>query len=226
VYASNSGLSDSWSSVTGRLALDYQFTDDFMAYVAWNRGFKSGLFNTIIPPDFGPNILAPGVPTIDPPVEPEDIDAYTLGFKSELIDNTLRLNAEAFYYKYSRTATAAGVAHSGRRYYNPADQRSQGHHPGHRHRPALATTAQLSITAAVEFVDGEYDDFPDGQYFVHGVSPGARSPSHRPGHARAGRQLRILGRCPTRPCTLWRSSARSSPAELRSGYRTLEPRGQ
>ncbi len=176
VYASNSGLSDSWSSVTGRLALDYQFTDDFMAYVAWNRGFKSGLFNTIIPPDFGPNILAPGVPTIDPPVEPEDIDAYTLGFKSELIDNTLRLNAEAFYYKYENLQLQQVLLIPGggttTRLTNAAKATLQGIDIDLLWQP----TSQLSITAAVEFVDGEYDDFPDGQYFVHGVSPGATVP--------------------------------------------------
>ena len=150
-----------------------------MAYVAWNRGFKSGLFNTIIPPDFGPNILAPGVPTIDPPVEPEDIDAYTLGFKSELVDNTLRLNAEAFYYKYENLQLQQVLIIPGggtaTRLTNAAKATIQGIDIDLLWQP----TDQLSITAAVEFLDGEYDDFPDGQYFIHGVSAGGPPPIPR-----------------------------------------------
>ena len=186
VYARNSGLSDSWSSVTGRLAFDYKFTDDFMAYVAWNRGFKSGLFNTIIPPDFGPAILAPGVPTIDPPVEPEDIDAYTLGFKSELFDNTVRLNAEAFYYKYENLQLQQVLIIPGggtaTRLTNAAKATIQGIDID----LLWQATDQLSITAAVEFLDGEYDDFPDGQYFIHGVSPGGPPANLPPGTPVAG----------------------------------------
>ncbi len=186
VWASNSGLSDSWSSVTGRLSFDYKFTDDFMAYVAWNRGFKSGLFNTIIPPDFGPNILAPGTPVIDPPVEPEDIDAYTLGFKSELVDNTLRLNAEAFYYKYENLQLQQVLIIPGggtaTRLTNAAKATIQGIDVDLLWQP----TDQLSITAAVEFLDGEYDDFPDGQYFVHGVSAGGPPPTPPAGTPVAG----------------------------------------
>ena len=186
VFASNSGLSESWSSVTGRLAFDYQFSDDFMAYVAWNRGFKSGLFNTIIPPDFGPDILNPGVPVLDPPVEPEDIDAYTIGFKSELFGNTVRLNAEAFYYDYSNLQLQQVLIIPGggtaTRLTNAAKATIQGIDIDLVMQP----TAQLTLTAAVEFLDGEYDDFPDGQYFIYGVSPGGPPANLPPGTPVAG----------------------------------------
>ncbi len=171
VFASNSGIDESWSSVTGRLSFDYQFTDDFMAYIAWNRGFKSGLFNTIIAPDFGPAILAPATPVLDPPVEPEDIDAYTIGFKSEFLDNRLRLNVEGFYYTYENLQLQQVLIIPGggtaTRLTNAAEATIQGIDVELIARPV----EQLTITAAFQYLDGEYEDFPDGQFFVYGVTP-------------------------------------------------------
>ncbi|MET0164367.1 MAG: TonB-dependent receptor, partial [Vicinamibacterales bacterium] len=46
----NSPQSDDWSKPTMRVSLDHQFTDDVMAYVAYNRGFKSGMFNAVVFP--------------------------------------------------------------------------------------------------------------------------------------------------------------------------------
>jgi iron complex outermembrane recepter protein len=90
VPAPNSPQSKNWSSPTWRLVLDHQFTPDIMAYAGYNRGFKSGLFNAVV---------LPGAP-IDEPIDPETLDAYTVGIKSEYLDGRLRVNIEAFYYDY------------------------------------------------------------------------------------------------------------------------------
>jgi iron complex outermembrane receptor protein len=76
-------------SPTWRVALDHQFTQTLLGYVSYNRGFKSGVYDTI----------PPGGPAAKP-VNPETIDAYELGFKTELFDRHLRFNAAAFLYNY------------------------------------------------------------------------------------------------------------------------------
>lgn len=73
--------------VTWRLSIDHKFSPDVMAYASWNRGSKSGTFALT---DIN-----------NPPVDPEKLDAYEVGLKSELLDRRLRLNIAAFYYKYS-----------------------------------------------------------------------------------------------------------------------------
>ena len=78
-----------FSKPTWRLSLDHQFTRDIMGYVSYNRGFKSGVYNTI--PPAGPDAK---------PLQPETIDAYEVGFKSELLDRRVRFNAAAFLYDY------------------------------------------------------------------------------------------------------------------------------
>ncbi|WP_375402976.1 TonB-dependent receptor [uncultured Sphingomonas sp.] len=72
---------------TWRVALNHEFDDDVMVYASYNRGFKSGGFN----------IASPAAPAY----EPEQLDAYEVGIKSELFDRRLRLNIGGFYYDYN-----------------------------------------------------------------------------------------------------------------------------
>ena len=76
-----------FDKVTYRASLDHRFSDDVMAYVSYNKGFKAGGFNTINPGD--------------PPFRPESLDAYEAGIKAELLDRRLRLNLAGFYYNYA-----------------------------------------------------------------------------------------------------------------------------
>jgi iron complex outermembrane receptor protein len=81
--------------ITWRFALEHNFTDNIMAYLSDNRGFKSGLFNLSAGP-------LPTAPRGSSPasVEPEQLDAYEIGLKSEFFNNQVRVNLAAFHYKY------------------------------------------------------------------------------------------------------------------------------
>jgi len=72
---------------TWRLVADHAFTNDLHTYVSYNRGIKGGGFDLLTPnsPGFNPEIL----------------NAYEIGLKSELLDHRLRLNSSAFFYDYS-----------------------------------------------------------------------------------------------------------------------------
>jgi len=72
--------------LTWRAALDHRFGDGILGYVSYNRGFKSGGFNIT-------NLA-------NPSYQPESLDAYEGGLKTQLFNNRLRLNLAAFYYKY------------------------------------------------------------------------------------------------------------------------------
>ncbi len=71
---------------TWRIILDHRLSEQLLLYASYNRGFRSGLFNTN-------NIT-------DPPLDPEILDAYEAGFKSTLFDGRVRFNAAGFYYDY------------------------------------------------------------------------------------------------------------------------------
>jgi iron complex outermembrane recepter protein len=157
VPASNSPQSKSWSSPTWRLVLDHQFTPDIMAYLGYNRGFKSGLFNPVV---------LPGAP-IDPPVDPETLDAYTVGLKSEYLQRRLRVNIEGFYYDYKNIQVEqilSAVSHI----TNAARATIKGVDLDMSAVPVEG----LTLTASLEVMQGRYDSFPDGTFFVYNPAVG------------------------------------------------------
>ncbi|PHR62236.1 MAG: hypothetical protein COA43_00935 [Robiginitomaculum sp.] len=80
-------VSEVWSEPTWRLVLSHEIDDNRMVYASYNRGFRSGAYNTV---------SITGVP-----VDPEIADAFEVGFKSDLLDNRLRFNTAAYYTDYS-----------------------------------------------------------------------------------------------------------------------------
>jgi len=82
--------------VSGTIRLTYDFSDDVMGYAGYSRGFKAGGFN--LDRTFnGPIDPVLGYTDVDSGFAPEIIDAYEVGFKSQLFGNVLQLNANAFY---------------------------------------------------------------------------------------------------------------------------------
>ncbi|MEW9798306.1 TonB-dependent receptor [Alteromonas sp. CYL-A6] len=76
----------SWSRFTPRVGVEYQMDRDTMFFASYSQGFKSGTFN-------------PRATTNEPGVDPEIVDSYELGMKSDLTD-ALRLNVTLFSYDH------------------------------------------------------------------------------------------------------------------------------
>lgn len=80
----------SWSQFTPKVSLSYNWTDDVMSYALWSRGFRGGGFNG------RPASL--NAATI--PFDPETLDNFEVGFKSQFLDNRVRLNGAVYLMKY------------------------------------------------------------------------------------------------------------------------------
>jgi iron complex outermembrane receptor protein len=78
-----------WNNLGYKLGLEDQFTDRTMAYASYTRGFKSGGFTGRIanPQDIGP-------------FNPEHLDTFEIGVKSDMLERRLRVNADVFYNLY------------------------------------------------------------------------------------------------------------------------------
>lgn len=145
--------SKTFRSVTGRFSIDHKFSDDIMGYVAYNRGFKSGLFNIAA--------ISAGSTAAPAPVEPEELDAYTIGFKSELADRRIRLNVEAYYYDYRNLQTqnvnpngTTVLLNGGKATIKGVDVEA-----------TFRATQRLTINASMSVADGQYDSFQNGLQF-------------------------------------------------------------
>ena len=82
-------ISESWSSPTWRAILQYDVSNDTMVYGSYSRGFRSGGYNgrAASPASVGP-------------YDPETLDSFELGLRSELFDNRVRINPTVFMSKY------------------------------------------------------------------------------------------------------------------------------
>jgi iron complex outermembrane receptor protein len=138
-----------FKDVSGRVSLDHHFTRDIMVYGAYSRGFKSGVYNV------AGYTTASTAPL--PAVQPEKLDAFTLGLKSELFDRHLRFNVEAFYYDYSniQVGGAAPPPLIGTILINGGQATVKGVDIDIVYAP----TPNLQIMGAVSILDGKYDVF-------------------------------------------------------------------
>lgn len=134
-----------WEKPTWRVALSHDVTDDVMAYVAWDRGFKSGVFNLL-------SYAAP-------PVFPEVLDAYQGGVKSEWLQDRLRLNVAGFSYRYQNIQVESMIA-GATIAVNAAAARMKGVEIELDFLP----TTRVTIGAALALLDGHYSDFPNAPF--------------------------------------------------------------
>ncbi|MDX9996358.1 MAG: TonB-dependent receptor [Phenylobacterium sp.] len=74
----------------GTVKVSYRFSPELMGYVSYASSHKSGGFN-LDRARLGPGIINP-----DTSFPAETVDAYEIGLKSQLFDNSLILNAAAF----------------------------------------------------------------------------------------------------------------------------------
>jgi iron complex outermembrane receptor protein len=85
-----SNPNEEWSETTPRVGARYAFSDDLMAFFTYSKGYRSGGFNGRV------NNLEEARDAYDP----ETVDNYELGIKSEWFDNRLRVNANLFFMDY------------------------------------------------------------------------------------------------------------------------------
>lgn len=139
-----------FSKPTWRFAISHKFTDDLMLYASYNRGFKSGVFST----------SAPG----SPPVEPETLDAFEGGLRSEWLDRRLRFNLTGFYYNY-KNIQLNSIVGGASLLFNAAKGRSHGIEFETSYLFDVAG-GELTVSANGAYLNAKYNDFPNGPVFT------------------------------------------------------------
>lgn len=133
--------SKTFNKLTWRFAIDQRIGANAMVYVSANRGFKAGSFNG----------QAPTLPAFNPEV----LDAYEAGLKSELFDRHLRLNASLFYYDYKDIQVRTFVNGTSR-IYNGAKSRQYGLDLD----ATLAVNSRLTLTGTLALMHDRFVAFP------------------------------------------------------------------
>lgn len=139
----NLNLRKTFTEPTFRVALEQHFTRDILAYVSFNTGFKSG----------GYALLTPGNG-----YEPEKLTAYEIGVKTEWFDHTLRLNMDAFLYRYKDQQVNVNQGLG-----NVIANAAGSHLSGFEANADFVPTSRLKFSGAVTFLTGHYTDYPGYQ---------------------------------------------------------------
>jgi iron complex outermembrane receptor protein len=151
---SNYANSRTFSNVSPRLGFDYHLTPHVMAYVSYNKGFKSGGF------DMRGNAAV--YPQTKNGYDSETADSYEAGIKSTLLDDTLQLNLTLFYDPYKNAqigvqqfVNTGGIPQNVTAVLNAGKQINQGVEIESAWRPIKALTFGLNVG----YLDSYYKDF-------------------------------------------------------------------
>ena len=82
--------SETWEETTPKLALKYEINEDAMVYGLYSRGYRAGGFNGRVD----------SIPAAVTPYDPETVDNFELGYRSEWMDRTITFNATLFRMNY------------------------------------------------------------------------------------------------------------------------------
>ena len=136
-----------WS---GKLALNYTPTDTSLIYASISRGVKSGGFTAY-------NTLNSSALE---PFEPEVLVAYEAGFKSELLDRTIRLNGAMFYYDYKKQQVQSAIFVPGTGAIGKINN-ADAHIWGAELEALWRPTAAVQISQALGYQEGKFTNYRD-----------------------------------------------------------------
>ncbi|SHH18389.1 TonB-dependent receptor [Ferrimonas marina] len=149
-----------WTQFSPRAGVEYRFTSDLMTYASYSQGFKSGGFDPR--GDLSVN------PQADRPFDPEIVDTYEIGVKSEWLDNRLRTNLAWFYndyqdmqiiVAYSIDTDSDGVDDTP---VNGVDNAGKASAWGLELESTLLITEGLTADLIIGYLDAEIDEWIDG----------------------------------------------------------------
>lgn len=140
-----------WNKFTPKAALKYLLNDDSMIYGLFSNGYRAGGFNGRVD----------SLETATTPYDPETVDNFELGYRSEWAERTIIFNATAFYMDYQdkqeeiQQPSATSGTGQVTRVVNAASATIQG---AEFELTWLATDG-LTLRANLGLLDASYDDF-------------------------------------------------------------------
>jgi iron complex outermembrane receptor protein len=136
-------------ALTPKFGLNYQVTEDMLAYVSVTRGFKSGGF------DFG----STGPVQQSTGYNPEFMWSYEIGLKSDWLEHRLRVNLDGFYYDYTNLQVELFTPPASAFTQNAASAAVKGLEAEIAGRPL----PQVDLYANIAYLDAQYDSYPGAQ---------------------------------------------------------------
>lgn len=143
-------VDETFDDFSPRIAVKYDLTEDSTLYASVAKGFKSG--GVQLSP-------LPGSESYDP----EEIWNYEIGYKAEMFDRTLRINAAIFYMDWTDLQTAfqqAGLDENGDFIiFGGIDNAESAESQGVELSVTYVPSTNLVLNFNVGYLDAEYEEF-------------------------------------------------------------------
>ena len=128
-----------WRETTGKVGVDFDLSNGSLLYGSISRGYKSGGFD--------------GGACFDD-FEPEVLTAYEVGLKTQLLDDSMRMNLSAFVYDYEDYQARLFIP-TGTQVLNAPGADIQGAEI----EINWLVTEQLRIDGSISYLDTEFQNF-------------------------------------------------------------------
>ena len=138
----------SWDEFTPKLGVDYQYSTDILFYGIYSEGFRSGGYN-------GRNSSALDIG----PYDPEYVNQYETGMKSELLDQRVRLNLAVFYTDYKDKQEEVIIPDELLGSRTVVRNASTVTTSGFEAEASWVATEALLLNANFGYLDASYDDY-------------------------------------------------------------------
>ncbi|SHF21733.1 iron complex outermembrane recepter protein [Microbulbifer donghaiensis] len=146
--------SDSWGEFTPHFGIDHQISEETMVYATYSAGFKSGGFDM--------RGDASQLPSTVDGFDPETVNTYEFGVKSDLFNNRLRLNAAAFRADYKDMQVTVQQFNAGGGFSSAVLNAGEARIQGIELEATLAMTDNLLANLALGYAETEFLEFISG----------------------------------------------------------------
>ena len=142
---------ETWDELTPKVALSFDLNDDSMVYGLYSRGYRAGGFNGRVD----------SIETAITPYDPETVDNFELGYRSQWLDRRVTFNATLFYMEYKdkqeeiQQPSATSGTGQVTRVVNASDATIQGIEV----EAAWLATDGLTFRGNIGYLDADYDNF-------------------------------------------------------------------
>jgi iron complex outermembrane recepter protein len=136
---------------TFRLVVDHDIGDRSMVYASYNRGYRSGSYNSVAPTGI--------------PVKPETVDAFELGSKARYFGGKLQLDGSLFYSKYQDLQVAVSKG-SSQEVINAAEAEIKGAD----FEAQVVASEHLNLRFGAAFLKTQYKKFLDSPCTVRAAN--------------------------------------------------------
>ncbi|MCK9505164.1 MAG: TonB-dependent receptor [Porticoccaceae bacterium] len=136
-------------NVSWRAGADYRLNDDVLLYANISKGYKAGSYPTLSASD--------AIQLI--PVRQESVLAYEAGFKVTALENSVQWNGALFYYEYDNKQEKGKIANA---IFGPLSRLvnvPEASISGIETDVTARLTDNLTLTAAVTYLDSEIDEY-------------------------------------------------------------------